>query len=141
MSQFDQSGLTFPLPGTETSRGTNYTQPVVDSTIPKALTPVFGTLLIALLKLLREEAFTSFPGRDAARPSSVVFVLEAKIPQERPIFKAPIKIGFELWGEVCVPVLDALASQQSPPFWFSVEGARNLEALLKKTLDDELYVY
>jgi hypothetical protein len=141
MSQFDQSGLTFRLPGVETSRGTNYTQPVADSTIPKAFTPPFRTLLIALLKLLREEASPSFPSGDAARQSRTVFIFAAKNPQLDPLFDPPIEINFEVWDVICAPVLDALAPLQPPSFWFSEVGQRNLEALLKKTLDDNHYIY
>ena len=140
VSQYNQSGLTFPLSGTGISRGTGYVQPVVDTTIPKALEPEFETLLIALLKILREEAHTSFPSRDRARPSKVVYVLSSKEFQALPLFRTPIKINFEVWALICAPILDTLAPLQPAPFWFSLEGIRNLEALLRKTLIDNSYV-
>ena len=141
MSQYDQTGLTFKLLGTDTLREANHTQPVVDSFFDKALSPVFEDLLISLLKVLREEAFASFPGSDAARPSRQVWILVATATQASPVFRPPIKIGGELWETVCAPVLDALGTQQPPAFWFTIEGERNLEALLRKTLKDHSYVF
>ena len=139
MSHFDQTGLSFKLIGTDSLRDSSYAQPVVDSTIPKALSPVFGDILISLLKILRKEAFPSFPGSDVAKPSREVYVFSAKETQRAPAFKAPIRIEAELWETICAPVLDTLGSQQSSAFWFTLEGERNLEALLRKTLNDNHY--
>lgn len=129
--------VTFPLLGTGVQREVGYDQPIEESYL-KSLPVEFETLMIALLKDLRDEAYTSFPSGDVARPAREALVIPLKKQQE-PLLTDTLEIPSDLWN-VCAEVMNTLSENQDKVFWFTREGSIVLEANLRRNLTLNDYV-